>query len=246
MLIHKLITAADLVNIIAQQHAMQLQFAAGKTEAVIQLRGRGKQAALNFLADHRPSASKHFIAALPLASGDMLRVGTCYTNLGTIEVATDCNAQDLAHRRAAAQAAEKTQAAKILCATHVPYKCKMLVVTAMHASLMYDCPTWWPLTPKQQEAFAVTYTSPSRRAVGGSWSPKNKVKPLDKREALSRASFPWPETTLRIARLRLLNRVLHCPPVLLALLQSPAGTERQQMAKLDLADLKNTLPTTSA
>ena len=62
---------------------MTLQFATGKTEAVLQLRGRGKQAALNFLADHKPLDTKHFIAALPLASGDSLRVATSYTHLGT-------------------------------------------------------------------------------------------------------------------------------------------------------------------
>ena len=178
---------------------------------------------------------------MPLASADHLRVVTCYTHLGTIAVASDSNAQDLAHRRASAPTAEKAHAARILSATHVPYKCKLFVATARHASLMYASAAWWPLTPKQQESFAVTYKSPVKRAVGGSWPPKDKEKPLSKREALSRAAFPWPETALRIARPRLLNRLLHGPDVLLALLQSHAGTESQQ-TKDDLLDLKLTLP----
>ena len=120
MLIHKLTIAADLVTKVAPQHAMKLQFAAGKTEAVIQFRGRGKQAALNFLAAHKPPDTKNCIAALPLASGDHLRIVTRFTHLGTIAVASDSSAQDLARRRATAQAAEKSQAAGILCATHVP------------------------------------------------------------------------------------------------------------------------------
>ena len=138
---------------------MKLQLAVGKTEAVIQLHGRGKQAALNFLADHKPLGTKNCIAPLPFASGGSLRVVTCYTHLGTIQVTSDCSAQDLAHRRAAAQAAEKSPTAKILCATHVPYKRNMLVVTATHASWMYASATWWPRTPKYKTTFAVTYTS---------------------------------------------------------------------------------------
>ena len=43
-----LIRAADIVQNNAQQHAMKLQFAQGKTEAVVQIRGRGKKKAIAF------------------------------------------------------------------------------------------------------------------------------------------------------------------------------------------------------
>ena len=65
---------------------------------------------------------------------------------------------------------------------------------------------------------------------------------MGRREALSRASVPCPETAPRIARLRLLNKVLHGPAVLLALLQSAAGLEWKQMTKDDLANLNLILP----
>ena len=100
---------------------------------------------LLILADHKPLDTKHCVAALTLASGDTLRVVTSYTHLGTIVATTDCSAQDLAHRRATTQAEEKAQAMHIPSASHVPYKCKMRVVTASHASLMYASATWWPL-----------------------------------------------------------------------------------------------------
>ena len=101
---------------------MKCQFAAGKTEAVIQLRGRGKKATLSIFAALKPSDNNNGIAALPLASGDLLRLATCYTHLGTIAVPTDCSAQDLAHCRASAQAAEKAQTAIIRSSANVPYK----------------------------------------------------------------------------------------------------------------------------
>ena len=107
LLIERLIPAANLVNKIAQQHAMKLQFAAGHTQAVIQLCGRGKKAAMLILAEHKPSDTMRCIEALPLDNGDTLRVVTNYTHLGTMAVATECSAQALAHRRRAAQAAEK-------------------------------------------------------------------------------------------------------------------------------------------
>ena len=120
LLIHKLTAAADLVASIAEQHAMKLQLAAGNTEAVIQLRGKGKKAALAYLAAHKTCCNNNCIAALPLASGDLLRVVTCYTHVGTISVASDNSAQYLAHRRASAQTAEKSQAARIICSENVP------------------------------------------------------------------------------------------------------------------------------
>ena len=69
-----LITAADIVQNIAQQHAMKLQFAQGKTEAVVHIRGKGKKKALAFLADNTPGAESSCIAALPLACGQSLRI----------------------------------------------------------------------------------------------------------------------------------------------------------------------------
>ena len=53
LLMHKLTVAADCVARDAQQHAMELQFVAGKTEAVTELRGRGKKACMLILAEHK-------------------------------------------------------------------------------------------------------------------------------------------------------------------------------------------------
>ena len=100
---------------------------------VIQLRGRGKKASLAFRAARKPSDNNNCMASLPLASGDLLRLATCYSHLGTIAVPTESSAQDLAHCRASAQAAEKAQTAIIRSSANVPYKCKLLVVTATHA-----------------------------------------------------------------------------------------------------------------
>ena len=55
LLIETLVAAAHIVNKIAQQNAIKLQLAAGNTEAVIQLRGKGKNAAMLTIAEHRPS-----------------------------------------------------------------------------------------------------------------------------------------------------------------------------------------------
>ena len=65
---------------------------------------------------------------------------------------------------------------------------------------------------------------------------------MGRREALSRASVPWPETVLRIAHVKLLRGVLRGPIVLQALLLTPAGSQWQQSIKADLSDLKAMLP----
>ena len=44
-----LIRAADIVQNNAQQHAMKLQFAQGKTEAVVKIRGRGQKKTIVFV-----------------------------------------------------------------------------------------------------------------------------------------------------------------------------------------------------
>ena len=123
-LLDDLIKAADIVQCIAQQHAMKLQFAQGKTEAVIQLRGRGTKKATKFLADHTPSDEKSCIAALPFACGQHLRIVSSYIHLGTIATMTANLAQDVAQRKNAAAAAEKTQAANLLGAKNIRIKIK--------------------------------------------------------------------------------------------------------------------------
>ena len=60
-----------------------------ETEAVIQLRDKGKKAGVLILAEHKPSDTKHCIAALPLDKLDAHRVVTNYTHLGAIAVATE-------------------------------------------------------------------------------------------------------------------------------------------------------------
>ena len=145
LLLHNLVRVADIVHDVAQQRAMKLQFAEGETEAVLHLRGRGEKAAIEALAARKPSDVKDCIAALPLAWGEHLRVVTNYTNVGTIAAMNDSAAQDLAHRTNAAQAAEKSQAARLLGAARVPTKCKQLVVSAIHSSLLYAAVTWGPL-----------------------------------------------------------------------------------------------------
>ena len=67
---------------------------------------------------------------------------------------------------------------------------------------------------------------------------KSPVWPMTRRQALNLASVPWPEAALRIARLRLLARLLHGPHILLALLQTAVGAAWRRMTIEDLADMK--------
>ena len=152
------------------------------------------------------------------------------------------SAQDLAHRKNAAAAAEKAQSARLLGAKHIPFKSKKLAITAIHASLLYAAATWETLTTQQMEAFSVAYVSPVRRAVGGAWCPKQNVKPMARREAMTKAEVLWPETAILLARLRSLPRLVKAPVTLLALLQTPAAAEWQQTMKDDLNAMRAHLP----
>ena len=86
---------------------MKVQFVAGKTEVVLQLRGRGKKAANANLAAHKPPAKKQCVAQLPLDGGECVRVVTCCAQVGASAAVADNGAQDLAHRRSVAQSAGK-------------------------------------------------------------------------------------------------------------------------------------------
>ena len=135
------------------------------------------------------------------------------------------SAQGLAHRKNAADAAEKAQSTRLLGAK--------LLITAIHTSLLYAAATWETLTPPQMDTFSVAYVSPVRRAVGGAWCPKQNVKPMARREAMTKAEVLWPETAILLARLRSLPRLVKAPVTLLALLQTPAAAEWQQTMKDD-------------
>ena len=102
--------------------------------------------------------------------------------------------------------------------------------------------TWENLSPSQLESFLATYASPVRRSVGGAWCPKHDKRPMARREAMTKAAVPWPETTIHLARLRLLPRLVKAPITLLALLQTAAADEWQQTIRNDLADLQALLP----
>ena len=123
-LLLNLITAADIVQNVAQQHAMKLQFEQGKTEAVVHIRGKGKKEALAFLADNMPGEESSCIARLPLACGQCLRIVPSYLHLGTMATMSPNSAQDLAHRKNAAAAAEKGAVCKTVGGKAHPFQVK--------------------------------------------------------------------------------------------------------------------------
>ena len=65
---------------------------------------------------------------------------------------------------------------------------------------------------------------------------------MARREAMTKAAVPWPETAIQLARLRLLPRLVKTPITLLALLQTAAADEWQQTMRNDLAALQALLP----
>ena len=65
---------------------------------------------------------------------------------------------------------------------------------------------------------------------------------MARREAMTEAAVPWPETAIHLARLRLLPRLVKAPCTLLALLQTPAADEWQQTMRNDLAAVQALLP----
>ena len=65
---------------------------------------------------------------------------------------------------------------------------------------------------------------------------------MARREALARASIPWPETARTKARFRLLARILRGKEALIMLLQTPAAAQWQVTLKADLTELKAALP----
>ena len=72
-LLIKRIAVANFIQSVAQQHAMKLQCAPGKTESVVYLGGRGRQETANHLSEHVLPQATGCIAVLPLEDGEQLR-----------------------------------------------------------------------------------------------------------------------------------------------------------------------------
>ena len=106
-LVANLAATADLVDRIATQFALEVNFAAGKTEAVMVLAGKAKQAVQSLLQPWEGNEPGEWYA-LPTLGGRRLRVVNAYKHLGLLAAATRSEEQEIAAR---ARAASRQQAA---------------------------------------------------------------------------------------------------------------------------------------
>ena len=136
-----------------------IQYAAGKTEAIVTIRGNGKKAAMAVLAAHTEGSGLARVSVLHLSPGKSLRVVRTYKHLGAATQASAKFSTEVATRCVQATAAEACLARAVCGQARCPRGLQVGVAVAIQASLLYAASTWPRLSAAQRRRLAVRYYS---------------------------------------------------------------------------------------
>ena len=234
-LLDVLLATADVIDLLAAEFGMEVNFSPGKTEALVVLRGQGFAAAQTRLCFD----SEH-VGHLQRSRGGALRVVLSYRHLGVLTSAGDQGGPEVMQRIAAATAAQHALARTVLSEGHVPFRVRLMVARAcILTRLLYADGTWNALPPASLRALAACWASVLRRLVclhrpprpGERWTSNAAVRFQCKQPPITRL--------IAVARLRYYSRVLATgPDYLVALLQSVGGLAWRTLVLTDMASLR--------
>jgi len=156
----------------ARQFGLEVNMAAGKSEALLQFVGPTSTAAKRLCFTRTDPANPH-VAILELSDGTPLRAVQHYKHLGVIANAAKTPAQEIAARVAASTAAYAALSGRVLCSEHIPVATRCHVAAACCRSrLFYAAGSWLALTPAQMVKVNDAYMRPLRRVAGAHRPPQ--------------------------------------------------------------------------
>jgi hypothetical protein len=219
--------AAQIVCTITANHGLQVNFKAGKTEALVVLAGPGHAAVRDELWHHTEDIDGDGpVPVLALEGGQRLRIVSRYKHLGMLASSSRSFEPELSARVKAANTATIALAGKLFGSPFLDDSIKTQLAAACIASrALSGCGLWPPLLPQQLRRLEAAVLRPLRRAMVAE-VPRSEAHPHFSLEQI-RHRFKVPHLQIRIdmGKLRYLQRALASTSVsLAALLQGPAGT----------------------
>ena len=148
----------------AASFGLQVQFADGKTEALLQMVGEGAREALETL--HLLEAEDG-VPLLPLSGGGAIRIVPVYKHLGTMLAVKSAMTREVAHRVRAASAATYSLARPVLAKKDYGPSDRLMVAKAcVHTRLLYQAATWSELSVTNFKKLRAAYDKPLRWIAG--------------------------------------------------------------------------------
>ena len=211
----------------AGRHGLTLSFAAGKTEAVLAIRGRGSQAMREELRE---------AGFLVQAGAHQLRLVQSYKHLGTLVTATACPAQESARRCRLATGAYRQTSGRFLSSRRfgLPVK-RQAVGVVVEAVQLYACELWPEPSAASLRAHEAVHMRWLRKATAHfRGDAAGRLSDLEVRRLYGESSV---ESRMRMRRLLYLPQLLRASPWLKAMLQGP-GHPWTERVRRDLAALR--------
>ena len=151
----------------ASDFGFVVQYGAGKTEAIMALRGTNRMDAVKVLQDAEQGDGILRQPCLQIADGKWLRVVRGYKHLGAVTNAFLRFGAETAARAHAASQAEARLSRGLLRLSRFSKVVRVNTASAVSASLLYAAALWPKLSLVQLRKLATRYYSPIRKAVDG-------------------------------------------------------------------------------
>jgi hypothetical protein len=217
--------AADALLRVAKAFGLEVNFTAGKTEAVIGLHGRGLAAARQRLTELEVDGEGGPTPVLPIPGGGGLRIVDAYKHLGRHAAGSGRMAKEVAYRCSSAAAATGALMRRVFAARGIPVGDRAHVAQACVVSrLLHGAGTWLALSPAQGRKVQGQYMRPLRRIAGHDAPPAEGAKWPSALETLIATGQAPVQAHIAAARLRLAARItLRGTPAIQGLAQSWTG-----------------------
>eukprot|EP00929_Paragymnodinium_shiwhaense_P058470 TRINITY_DN29278_c0_g1_i1.p1 TRINITY_DN29278_c0_g1~~TRINITY_DN29278_c0_g1_i1.p1 ORF type:complete len:503 (+),score=78.47 TRINITY_DN29278_c0_g1_i1:178-1509(+) len=227
---------AELVVDRFEESGHQVNFAKGKSEGIVQLRGKDVRHAREALR-----SSDNMLELNTRRGGDRLRLVDTYHNLGNPQSFTATANKLAKHAASSLSAARATVTEQTLCSPYLTAETKRGLVDVMLTKGLFGSETWPHLEDAQVEKISRPYYLLVRQATGLDWRHGEK---MIRNEELLNCGFVSMRVQLRLRRLRYLARYLKVAPKLLRILVSLNADEHnrkggtpswREMVRSDLA-----------
>ncbi len=242
-----MVLVADTFVRIARRHGLDVSFAAGKSEAVVQLVGVQAKAAQEWLAfggGPQKVSLQDGVPALPLPVGGQIRLVNAYKHLGGMLSSRQLWAAEYPNRVKASTAATHALAKSVLTRRKFSVAARHHVATACcHSRLLYHAGLWTNFSKQQFARLRAAFDRPLRLIAGVAGPPLETFAHTSS-AAVSDfcAALPF-EWAVTFARLRLAARMVRVSsPTVAALMRSRGAREWRRVVQVSAAAMWLLLP----
>ena len=210
--IEKLMLTATIVHRVYTSYGLGVNFKAGKSEAVFQLRGVGENAILQVLVNDNNSRLPFHAPSMEIPAdygGPFLNLVRAYKHMGTSSVGLMCNNYEAKVRASILHEELRKSRARIYHNKLLERSTKLAFAQSLlYSRLLYNCCVWRQMTSKPFARLRNAYMSPLR-SICGMLNRSDSAIRFTNMQVLVDSECISISDQLRLARLRYLKRFLH-------------------------------------